>query len=206
MEVLESAASPPEQFKCPGWRLPWGCAWVKELRFIPEELQGLSCLSPLCLGEHGVPALGPVPIPRGQPGSAQGLEGYLQPRDREGLLGFGIVLPLPPDRAQTWAGHVSPEPSPLQEKSWLGSQDLQFSHPNNVSARKRAVSRATAMPRSSEPRMPRVCWDGIRDPSGSALGWDGLRGGGGRADGGGSGGSPEAADAPRASPRCSTAI
>lgn len=95
------------------------------------------------------PCTWPCPHSEGPAGVCTGSGGLFAAPGSGGAFGIRIVLPLPPDRAQTWAGHVSPEPSPLHEKSWLGSQDLQFSHPNKVSARKRAVSRATAMPRSS---------------------------------------------------------
>lgn len=57
--------------------------------------------------------------------------------------GWGFICSTGSERgiwAETWAVHVNPEPSPLQKKFLLSSQDLHFFHPNKVSARKKKKS------------------------------------------------------------------
>lgn len=47
---------------------------------------------------------------------------------------FGICIMLAPglSQAETWATHARPEPRPLQKKSLLSSQDLNFFFPTQI--------------------------------------------------------------------------
>lgn len=63
---------------------------------------------------------------------------------------------------------VSPEPSPLQQKSRLSSQDLRF--PTQIKSQPENVSRATAMLGA------RLCWDRIWAPLDQPWGGEGSEG------------------------------